>query len=340
MEDMNKKVNPKRRRVILSVSLLLGSILFLLLCTELLLRTVGYSYGLYLGKVEFGWPDPITIEEKFVFDKDLFWIERDHYVQLQKAYEERPTIIFLGDSCTQWGSYPRYLIDIMSVKYPNKEISHSKFGTGGWSSYQGLQLLKRDIVNIQPKIITILYGWNDYWLGFGIEDKDAALLTPSFLSRFQDSRFIQLIIKTQVVILQRKKKIEKRTVRVSPEDFRDNLQKIVNLARDNGITPILLTSPTLYRKGEKGRYYDKRALENPADVIPLHQKYVSIVRDVASKEKAILCDLAKEFDTLSKEGTIKKYFRENGIHLTREGNLKIVEFLYDCFKKNNILEEI
>jgi hypothetical protein len=48
---------------------------------------------------------------------------------------------------------------------------------GGYTTYQGLRQLERDVATLHPVIATFYYGWNDHWIGFGIEDRDVARRT-------------------------------------------------------------------------------------------------------------------------------------------------------------------
>ena len=334
----------KYKRIGFRVSLFLGSILGILLCAtcmEILLRLENFSYQLYLGKIEFSYPAPAVIYTYFAFDKDLFWAPKNYYTELNAAKITKPAIVFMGDSCSdERALYPKHLLYLASKEFPDKNITYFIGGVGGWSSYQGLQQLRRDILDLKPKIITIYFGWNDHWLGFGIADKDAARVNSSFLSRFQNLRLTQLIIKNQVVMLQRIQGIKKRPIRVSSEDFRSNLRQMVKLAKGKGIVPVLLTAPSSHEKGKEPQHLAMRCLSDLSDLVPLHQRYVSIVRDVAREENVILCDLAEDFEALPKDEVRNKYFYGDGIHPTPEGNKKIAEFLYRCFKKNNLLEQL
>jgi len=295
---------------------------------------------LYLGKVEFGWPTPVVINKKYVFDKDFFWVPKNYYLNIKAAKYNNPSIVFMGDSCTELGAYHKYLADLMYERTSIKEVLYLNCGITGWSSYQGLQQLKKNILDLKPKIVTIYYGWNDHWIGFGLSDKNVALLNASFISKFQKFRCIQLMIKTWVLVWRKIHKIEKIPQRVSPGDYRKNLREMVILTKAQGIIPILLTAPSSLEKGKEPKHLTQRWIKSLTELIPLHRKYNSIVRDVAVSEEAILCDLDKGFNALSKEELRDKYFIIDGIHLTKEGNKKIAEFLYDCFEKNALLKYI
>jgi len=338
--DANSKTYIRIKGLIQSLALFFGSILFVLVCAEMFLTAIRFSYTLYLGKVQFGAPTPVQMSEYYLFDKDLFWVPKNYYKDIKAAENNNPSIAFIGDSCTQYGKYHEYLAGLISERTSGRKVRYLNCGVVGWSSYQGLQQLKRDVLDLRPKIVTIYYGWNDHWLGYGVEDKDVATLNACFISRFQRSRFIQLIMKTRVLILRKMNKMEIIPQRVSPEDYRHNLREMVIIARARGIVPVLLTAPSSHEKGKEPARLKERWLEDVSDLIPLHRKYNSIVRDVAADEGAVLCDLDMEFKALSKDDVRNKYFAKDGVHPTEEGDRKIAGFLYNCFERNALLEKI
>ncbi len=81
-------------------------------------------------------------------------------------------------------------------------------------------------------------------------------------------------------------------------------------------------------------------LKDLSRLVPLHQRYVSIVREVAREEEAVLCDLARRFEALPHRDVAEKYFGLDGIHPTEEGNRLIAQYLYECFEENRLLERI
>lgn len=319
------------RRIALSLGVLSVSLAAALLLAEALLRAVGFSFGLAPERVEFGWPDPVTIESLYLGDPDLFWVSKTYYGDLQRLGAERPRILFLGDSCTEFGRYPRLFLERMRVADPHAEIRGDKLGVGGWSSYQGLQQLKRDVLPLRPRIVTFYFGWNDHWIGFGVEDVDVHWLrTPAFPALAR-SRVAQLLLKARLAW--RARSDGDRPVRVSPEDFRANLGEMARLARANGIVPVFLTAPTSHERGREPAHLTYRWLRRLGDLVPLHQSYVAIVREVARDEGAVLCDLAAHFEGLPADDVRERYFRRDGIHPTRAGDAKIAEFLQQCFDR-------
>ena len=83
-----------------------------------------------------------------------------------------------------------------------------------------------------------------------------------------------------------------------------------------------------------------RHLDDLKTLIPMHQQYVAIVRDVAQREGVVLCDLAKVFEGFSAERRHKALFQADGIHLQDEGDQVIAVELYHCFEQNGLMNRI
>src|SRR5207247_4785045 len=115
-----------------------------LACCEIALRLVGFSFRTY-PTVQFGWPEPTTIRDLFDPDPDLFWVTRGYAAELETARHAHPAIVFMGDSCTQFGSYPAMTLTRLSARAPSLATG-TKLGVAGWSSEQGLAQLRRDII--------------------------------------------------------------------------------------------------------------------------------------------------------------------------------------------------
>ncbi|MEE8474893.1 MAG: SGNH/GDSL hydrolase family protein [Myxococcota bacterium] len=324
-------------RLSLNIGLLLGSSVLAMGLFEATLRAVGFSFTLAPERVEFGYPDPVVLEDRFVPDPDLFWVTPMYQRALARITRLKPQIVFLGDSCTR-GPYPQMFLRRIRALHPQAGIAGGTLGIGGWSSYQGLQQLRRDVAPLRPRVVTLYYGWNDHWIGFGLEDKEIHELSTSWLARLDSLRLAQLLVKAQLALRTRGQGT--RPERVAPEDFRANLIEMCALARKHDIVPVLLTAPTSHEVGREPAYLAVRHLRDLADLVPLHQRYVRIVRDVARSESVPLCDLAARFDALPRPAVRHEYFGGDGIHLTPAGNEKIAEFLSECFEANSTLRGV
>jgi lysophospholipase L1-like esterase len=318
-----------------SWALALSSTLVALLAAEAVLYAAGFSFPLYPERIEFGWPDPAWLESFYQPDDALLWVRKDYPETLTRLAEERPQLIFLGDSCTELGNYDEYFEQRLR-EHGLGEIRAAKLGTAGWSSYQGRRQLERDVVGLHPAVVTVQFGWNDHWMGFGIEDAQVGRLRSPLVSLLERSRVFQLGMKAGFLAVRRGRV---NPLRVPPTDFRDNLRQIAAVAEAHGITPVLLTPPTSHRKGQEPAYLGLRQIEDLDQLIPLHQRYVSIVREVAEETGAPLCDLERSFAALP-EPDLARSFDKDGIHLTKgagEGYDRLAGFLFDCFEREGLL---
>ena len=311
------------------------STLFALLGAEVALRIAGFSFALYPEKIEFGWPDPVWLESFYLPDDELLWVRKDYAETLVRLEQERPQLVFLGDSCVELGKADEYFARLLAQRDLGG-IRLAKLGTAGWSSYQGLRQLERDVVRLRPAVVTVQFGWNDHWMGFGIEDAEVRALRSPLVSRLEGSRVFQLGMKA-VVLARRGGRVQ--PLRVPPSDFRDNLRQIVGTARAHGITAVLLTAPTSHRRGHEPEHLMLRQIEDLHELVPLHERYVTIVREVAEETGAPLCDLERDFAALP-EAEVARSFEKDGIHLTQgagEGYDRLAGFLLACFEREQLL---
>lgn len=335
---------PRTYRVLHLVGWNIIGIVFVLILGEIALRLAGIEYALYPTKIQFGWPAPVVLHSRYTVDRHLLWVPNGYSAKVAAWKGRQPTIVFLGDSCTEWGKYPEFLASIMRGRSTKRDFTYVKVGGVGWSSYQGLRQLERDVVPMRPRAVTIYYGWNDHWTNYGLEDKRIGEIyrkhPPLLLewsSRIRMVSFVnQTIFNVRYPI---SKQHSKGSVRVSLSDFSANLRRMIQIARDNDILPILLTAPSSHRKGKEPRYLTERWLNDLSDLIPLHQQYVQAVRDVAAQYHAPLIDLYAQFNRLPKEERDKS-FKKDGIHLKREGDEKIAEMIYLYLVQTGLLGRI
>ncbi|MCP3962996.1 MAG: hypothetical protein GY719_34585 [bacterium] len=321
------------RAVAVNLSLVVLSLVVFAAVVEIALRLSGFSFVLYPEEIEFGKPDPVLLEIGFLEDQDLFWVTKGYPEKLEGLRVSRPALLFMGDSCTHLGHYDEELERLVTARR-GLSLRAGNLGVAGWSSYQGRRQLERDVLPLEPAVVTIYYGWNDHWIGFGIEDKNVALIKRVFSGPWSGLRLVQLATKATVAIGTRETAYPNR---VSRPDFEDNLRAMANTARDAGIRPVLVTAATSHTPGQEPEHFGQRWLRDVSELVPLHRGYVDAVRRVAAEEDAILCDAAARFDALPRE-EIESSFMKDGIHLTTEGDRRLAEMLYDCLEREGLLE--
>jgi lysophospholipase L1-like esterase len=305
---------------------------------EVALRVVGFEFHLYPA-VEFGYPDPQQLENNFEPHDEFLWVKKDYDQRLERARANPPHLVLMGCSCTDWGKYDAEILRLWYETPGAPPLSLSNFGCAGWSTYQGLQQMKRDVVPLAPDVVTIFYGWNDHWIGFGVEDKNVAKLAGSSTNPLLGLRTAQLVTKAMVGLQAeegRESGAGARPKRVALPDFRSNLEQMVDLALANDITPVLMTAPTSHRRGEEPEYLAERWLEDLQDLVPLHQSYAAVVREVATEKGVVLCDLMASIDAMPRRDSAK-LFKPDGIHYTPAGGTAIGRLVYECLDDNDLL---
>lgn len=329
------------KKKIFTAALFFTSIFASLALSEAVLRWTGFEYRLFPARVEFGWPDPVVLKDQFTVDKELLWVPQKYGEIVAGLRDSRPKIVFMGDSCTAWGNYSRLFESIINQAHAGNNFSFVNAGVGGWTSHQGLEQLKRDIVPMRPEIITIYYGWNDHWLSFGVADKDIGAFNAdrSLALNFDDLRLVQLF-SYFAIKLYGKSADAGRPRRVSEEDFKANIRAMVQTAREHGIVPVLLTAPSSHTVGQEPAYLAERWLADLGELVPIHSRYAELVREVAREEQVLLVDLLDMFYRYPSEDLKKKYFVEDGIHLTSEGCWELANKLYWTFEEEGLLQRI
>jgi lysophospholipase L1-like esterase len=313
--------------------LAMAAVLVGLLSAEALLRLTGYSFDLLPQVVELRHPDR-RMENRYDPDQDLFYVTRVYSHALESLAGERPDIVFLGDSCTEFGDYPRRVVKRIERSLGIEGLVWRELGVAGYSTFQGRKQLERDVLRLRPRVITLYYGWNDHWLGLGLEDSELYALTHGLLGRPSGLRLGQVLVRGRLAWAIHRR--GGRTLRVPIEDFRANLTAMVREARRHDIEPPLLTAPTAHRRGAEPDYLAGRYIESLEDLVPLHQRYVEIVREVAAAEEAPLCDLARLFETPQESRRLESLFDWDGIHLRPLGNDRLSHYVARCLLNNPV----
>jgi lysophospholipase L1-like esterase len=192
-------------------------------------------------------------------------------------------VVCIGDSWT-FGTnvggeetYPRRLEALLRREFPHREIEVFNLGMIGYSSFQGLELLKRRALDLQPDVVLIGFAMNDSVVS-GWRDRDEA--DRPRLKGFGLRRFLSGNLETVKLLFYLSRgaragsqtvgehlkalvnppeksstyegwassdaldagdydRLEART-RVSPTDYERNIREMIALVRARGATPVLL----------------------------------------------------------------------------------------------------
>ena len=190
-------------------------------------------------------------------------------------------VVALGDSWTLGHnvnideSYPQRLASLFHQEFPNKDIEVLNLGMFAYTSHEGLKLLQREALKLQPDIVLIGFAMNDSAIS-GWHDKDVFVPKHKQLSLKQLIRDNSEIYKLAVYLAQ-VSKFESITlgetikavsdpkaeflyeawvsaealeandyerlaprVRVPPSEYEQNIREMIGLVREHGALPILL----------------------------------------------------------------------------------------------------
>lgn len=308
-----------RRIGIAAAAALLGLVL-----AEAALRVVGFEFAMRPESIDFGGPTRDYFRTSFAQDPDVFWVHHRYGADLERLRRTRPRIVFMGDSCTQLGRYDEAFAKRVGTTATGEPLAYGNLGVTGWSSWQGRLQLERDVLPLRPRVVTLYFGWNDHWTGFGIEDKNVSRLKDLSSPFLESLRLGQLLIKLRIA---REIGAADRPNRVSEDDFRANLAAMVRSARAAGVEAVLVTAPTAHVDGGTLPGPMERWLRRPEDLVPVHRRYAEIVREVARAEGAPLCDLEAAMRRPAADGAAA-WFTADGIHLSPAGAEFVGELLH------------
>lgn len=75
--------------------------------------------------------------------------------------KEGDRLVFLGDETAEFRTYPRYVADFITLRYPGMKVSFLNLGQGWGTAPQGADQLQNNLQTYKPTIVTICYGMND-----------------------------------------------------------------------------------------------------------------------------------------------------------------------------------
>jgi len=194
-------------------------------------------------------------------------------------------IICLGDSWTfgtnvgQEETYPQQLQKLLKQEFPEADFEVLNLGVLGYTSYQGLELIKHHIMNLAPDLLVIGYAMNDASIA-GYRDKDLAASPRTakpwdkqlgeIAERSETYKLMRYLVKLltdrppllgdhikalheadtgdwwgsserRVMGQHDYDKMEPWT-RVSPKDYEQNLLQMITLAKSHQATVVLLNN--------------------------------------------------------------------------------------------------
>lgn len=220
---------------------------------------------IFEGDALLGWRLIPNLKNTF-WDFTTFSTNRQHFRYPTDIENKNPgtiRILMLGDSVTfgyrvpvtfpenpsiydkSQEPYPALLEKYLREHNPDKKIEVIPMAVPGYTTYQGLAWLKRDIARLKPDLITIMYGWNDQELH--VQADKQALPTGTFhiLAR-------KIMIHSQALIYASRwwahlgkedamvPPLEQNTPRVSKDDYLANILAMVDVAKNNNARAVII----------------------------------------------------------------------------------------------------
>jgi len=295
------------------------AVLVPLALTEAGLRIAGYEFHPF-PVVQFGWPEPGPLQQFYRSDPDVLWVTKDYEQVLDSARHHRPAIVFMGDSCTQFGTYPSLTLELLGRFRPSLGRG-IKVGVAGWSVVQGKAQLVRDVLPLHPRVVTIYFGWNDHWVALGPPDAEVSRLRLAMWLT-DHLRLAQLAGQVRATFAS---PLAERPNRVDLATYESTLVGMVRAIHEAGAEAVLITAASHHTRGAEPEYLRKRHLRHLEDLVPTHQAYVDATRRAAAESGAVLCDAAAHFAALPAPHA--PLFRKDGIHLTEAGDRELASIL-------------
>jgi lysophospholipase L1-like esterase len=166
----------------------------------------------------------------------------------------RERILSIGDSCT-WGwkvgqseSYPAVLQRLLD-EGAGEKYDVINAGVPGHTSYQGLLQLRERGLALDPAVVIINYGFNDPFPTGDVERQLRWERVFLPLLRLDDLLLRKSHLWSWARWKEEMKAQEQRDPRVTAEGYRDNVDAMVDVAREHGARVLLLSLWGEYQTG-------------------------------------------------------------------------------------------
>jgi lysophospholipase L1-like esterase len=314
-------------------------VVFLFLISEVLLYVMDWPKitAAFEHNAPFWSTDPDLEKKKFSHKEERahFFVSsnedglRNTSITTTQLESSTKRIMTLGCSTTfGWGvsdneSYPAVLHKLIQEKNSNYEVVNG--GQPGFTTFQGLWFWNKILKNYNPDIVVIGYIVQDSRKAAysdrsqAILQRDNRYLKNHILYRSKSYLALRSVLGgVQIRAKERTQGDDSTGVyRVSPEEYGDNLKKIVGEVQKMGGTPILFGYP-LERTGYTKQHRTK-------------------LKDVAKELGDILhFDPQNQMEEASRQ--TQMYFSRDRGHANVVGNAKIAEWVYGFLQKQKIVK--
>jgi lysophospholipase L1-like esterase len=167
-------------------------------------------------------------------------------------------ILLLGDSSpvglglpSRKYAFGEQFLQLLRDRYPSQKFELINASVSGYTSAQGLLWFKKYGVKLKPDLILLYFGNNDASYNGYLQDKEL-LHKPLWMTDLQNLlsksaiysalKGIFLPLKEKVLTLS-SSQLRQLTVRVTAQDYYENLRQIVDLTKQNHAKVLLMTVP-------------------------------------------------------------------------------------------------
>lgn len=284
-----------------------------------------------------GWKNKAGYQDRDVQINSLGF----HGEEISKSKPEGTVrIVNMGDSGTFgfWESWPGvFEFD----NYPDalREEIHSNgldkvevinAGVIAYTSANGLRHFMTEILELEPDIVTLRFGHNDYIKVRNPEffvDEPSSTITRWLIYNLHEWRLVRL--GARIALKLGAGKAEKRERNAAPSEFRNNIESIINEARKRGIKVLLIDYPLsereLVTKSAKENYIYTSGSENILELTLIHDKYRDALLEVAQEYKVPILETGPQFN-IHEDKPFSKY---DIVHPNDKGAQMIGELMFE-----------
>lgn len=311
--------NKKYRFKTKAIFLLLGmGIACALVLGELIFRTI-FNFSDTGPYFKFRHVRRFSVPEE-VRDADLFWRPMPEFRGIKYSKQKKDgifRIICFGDSVTQSHgrngfplaieqTYPYNLELLMNKDSKKRKAEVINAGIGGYTSFQGLRYLKKELWKYQPDMLIVWFGINDDSSALFFVDKKQKLPNTEDLKKLS-------IWKRSILFSYLKKQLSAKMRRVEPDDYYKNCEKMLSFAREKGFKIVFVIPFEI--KNKQLKYYEK---------------YRQELEKLRGNCGANLFDIKTGLQEYS---NLKELFIDN-CHLTAEGNKIAAEIIFELLNNS------
>lgn len=207
----------------------------------------------YVYSTDLGWePRPGFSGRIYEEDREL---DSEGFLSVdtaQVAGTSKPRVVTLGDSTTfGYGvDVNETFAELLDDAMPGVDVIN--LSVPGYTSYQGYKVMLRQVDRLAPFAVVVSFGFNDRRYVVAEEDVDSdarlnrvgARGLESKLEGIYAFRLVRFMLKKVGVVQSggewREFSTDELRPRVGPEDYRENLTRIVELGRDRGAIVVFL----------------------------------------------------------------------------------------------------